>query len=50
MRWPRSGQAEEPPGLVQGGADPVQAAGGGDEVEQVAVLKGGRIGLMFNCT
>jgi hypothetical protein len=44
------GQAEETSGLVSDVLEVEQAAALADNVEQIAMLAGGGVGLMFNCT
>ena len=48
FRRPRQG--EKGTRLVHGLAKPVQVLGLADEVEQIAMLAGRGIRLMFNCT
>jgi hypothetical protein len=46
--WSR--QAEEAPGLNGDVVEIDKAAARADDVEQIAMLAGGGVGLMFNCT
>jgi hypothetical protein len=46
----RSRQAEKVPGLVGDVAEIGKAAARADDIEEVAVIAGRRVGLMFNCT
>jgi hypothetical protein len=43
-------QAQEPARFVGNVAEVDEAAGLADDVEQIAMLAGGGVGLMFNCT
>jgi hypothetical protein len=43
-------QAEKGSRLVESITQPVQATVHGDEVEEITMLAGGGVGLMFNCT
>ena len=43
-------QAEEHPRFIERVAQAIKPAVEGDEVEQIAMLAGGGVGLMFNCT
>lgn len=45
-----SGQAEEATGLVGDFAEVGQSASFTDEIEEIAMLAGRRVRLMFNCT
>jgi hypothetical protein len=52
MLWRRVGswQAEKAPCFVGDVGEFGQAAAFADDVEQIAMLAGRRVGLMFNCT
>jgi hypothetical protein len=43
-------QAKECPRLVEDVGEAGQPAIEGDQIEKIAVLSGGSVGLMFNCT
>jgi hypothetical protein len=46
----RSRQAEEAPGLIGDIVEVGKTAAVADEVEEIAVLAGGGVGLMCSCT
>jgi hypothetical protein len=43
-------KAEKRPCLIENVTETIKAAGFGDQIQQIAMFAGGRVGLMFNCT